>query len=373
MWGQGSILTNKYAEGYPKKRYYSGCEVIDSVENICKLRAKKVFRCKYVNVQPHSGSQSNQATYLSLLNIGDSILGLQLDHGGHLTHGFEKNFSGKMYKSFFYNLKKKNSYINYHMVRKIAIKHNPKLIIAGYSAYSKLINWKIFKSIAREVGAYLLSDISHVSGLIASNVYPSPVKISDIVTSTTHKTLRGPRGGLIITNCNKIYKKINSAVFPGTQGGPLMQNIAAKAISFKEALSDDFIFYQKRLLRNSKLFSFMMINNNFNVISNITDNHLFLLNVSINGINGKEAEYYLYKCNIIVNKNMIPNDKKHPQMTSGIRIGTPSITTRGFDLKQIKIVSNFINDIIRCHGNNLLLKKIKMDVIELCKKFPIYE
>lgn len=373
MNAQGSIFTNKYAEGYPKKRYYSGCEMVDKVENICQERAKRIFRCSYANVQPHSGSQANESVYLSMLNIRDVVLSLKLDHGGHLTHGFSKNFSGKVYNFFFYNLDNRNQLINYHKIRKLALKHKPKLIIAGYSAYSKFINWKIFKYIAREVNAYLLADISHVSGLIVSNIYPSPIKIADIVTSTTHKTLRGPRGGIIMTEEKNIYKKINSGVFPGTQGGPLIHVISAKAVAFEEAYSKSFISYQKQVLKNSKLLSLLMMQHSFYTISQMTDNHLFLLDLSNKSINGKEAESKLYSCNLIVNKNMIPNDKEKPNITSGIRLGTPSITTRGFKLNEIFIVSNWINDIINNSKNNLLLKKIKNDVLKICKIFPIYQ
>jgi glycine hydroxymethyltransferase len=373
MNAQGSILTNKYAEGYPGRRYYSGCDIIDKVENVCRNRAKSLFRCEFANVQPHSGSQANEAVYLSLLNPGDSILGLKLDHGGHLTHGFNKNFSGKIYKTYFYSLKNGNYLIDYHKVRKLAIKYKPKLIIAGYSAYSKIINWKIFKLIAKEVNAYLLADISHISGLICSNLYPSPIKIVDIITSTTHKTLRGPRGGIIMSNDRNIYIKINSGVFPGTQGGPLMHVIAAKAVAFKEAYSKEFIFYQKKLLKNSKIFSLLMIKKNFEIISGITDNHLFLLNLHNKNTTGKKVEDNLYQCNIIVNKNMVPNDKKNASLTSGIRIGSPSITSRGFKSNEILIISNWICDIIDNYDNNILLKKIKIEVKKMCKLFPIYK
>ena len=372
LQAQGSILTNKYAEGYAKKRYYSGCNFVDQIEKLTISRVNKLFRCKYSNVQPHSGSQANEAIYFSLLDPGDSILSMKLDHGGHLSHGFEKNLSGKIYKSYFYGLNKKLDNIDYHMVRKMSIKHKPKIIIAGYSSFSKIINWKIFKEIAKEVNAYLLADMSHISGLISANLYPSPINIAHVITSTTHKTLKGPRGGIIISQNKAIQKKVNSAVFPGIQGGPFMHVIAAKAIAFEYAFKKNFIFYQKKVLKNAKLLSKFMIDNKFRLISNITDNHLLLIDLSCYNISGKSVEQILLLYNIIVNKNMIPFDKKNSTETSGIRIGTPSITTRGFNTKQIKMVSDWIYFIVKKHKNDRLLHSIKKDIVKLCEEFPVY-
>lgn len=373
---QGSVLTNKYAEGYPGKRYYGGCEFVDIAETLAIDRAKKLFGADFANVQPHSGSQANLAAYSALIKPGDAILGMSLAHGGHLTHGASVSSSGKLYNSVQYGLNPDTGRIDYDEVADLAKKHRPKLIIAGFSAYSRIIDWTIFRKIADEVGAYLVVDIAHVAGMVAVGLYPSPVQIADITTTTTHKTLRGPRGGLILAKKNEkleIDKKINSAIFPGSQGGPLMHVIAAKAVAFKEALQPEFKEYQQQILVNAKAMAEVMISRGYDLVSGGTDNHLFLLNLIKKDIAGKDAEIALGKANITVNKNAVPNDPRSPFITSGIRIGTPASTTRGFKEAQCKDVANYICDILDDISNESVIKTVKSKVAELCKAFPVYE
>ncbi|HFL8824420.1 MAG TPA: serine hydroxymethyltransferase [Candidatus Azoamicus sp. OHIO1] len=366
---ENSILTNKYAEGYPNKRYYAGCKYIDKIEETAINRAKKLFKVNYANVQPHSGSQANQAAYMSLCKVKEKILGMKLEHGGHLTHGHKINFSGKTYNFIQYGVNKKTGYINYDDIDSLAKEYTPKLIIAGASAYSRIIDWKSLKRIAKKINAFLITDISHVSGLIVSNLYPSPINYADVITSTTQKTLRGPRGGLILTNNKKIGVLLNTSIFPGIQGGPLMNTIAAKACCFKEALTKKFKNYQKQTLINSKYFAECLKYKNFEIISNGTDTHLFLINLKNKKITGINAEKKLETVNIIVNKNVIPNDTLPANITSGIRIGTPAITTRNFRIKEIKKISEWINYILKKKSYK---KKIKLKVINLCKNHPMY-
>ncbi|NIH16605.1 MAG: serine hydroxymethyltransferase [Buchnera aphidicola (Periphyllus lyropictus)] len=370
---QGSILTNKYAEGYPKKRYYSGCKYIDKIENLAIKRAKKLFKSSYANVQPHSGSQANFAVYHALLKPGDLILGMNLSDGGHLTHGALVNFSGILYKSISYKLNKLEK-IDYSEILYLAKKFKPKMIIGGFSSYSGIINWKKMRSIANEINAYLIADIAHISGLIAANLYPSPINYAHVVTSTTHKTLSGPRGGLILSNekNNSLYNKLDRSIFPGTQGGPLMHVIAAKAIAFKEALNKDFIKYQKQILINAKIMAKYFIKNNFKVVSNETFNHLFVLNLTKNNITGKEAENFLNKSNITVNKNTIPNEFRSAFVTSGIRIGTPAITRRGLKKIESEKISFYIVKLLNNFGDNRMSLKVKKSILEICSKYPIY-
>ena len=370
---QGSILTNKYAEGYPSKRYYGGCENVDIAENLAIERAKELFKADYANVQPHSGSSANAAAYLALLEPNDTILGMSLDHGGHLTHGAKVNFSGRNYKSVQYGLHPETHDINYDEVRSLAKEHNPKLIIAGFSAFSGLIDWKKFRDIADEVGAFFLVDMAHVSGLVAAGLYPSPIPYADVVTSTTHKTLRGPRSGIILAKENKeIEKKLNSAVFPGSQGGPLMHVIAAKAICFKEALDPDFKQYIHQVITNAKLMANTIMSNGIDVISNGTENHIVLVDLRNKNITGKDLEKLLGTINITVNKNAVPNDPASPFVTSGIRIGSPAVTTRGFKEKEIELISNWISEIINNFENVALHNEIKKKVQELTNNFPVY-
>ena len=370
---QGSLLTNKYAEGYPSKRYYGGCENVDIAENLAIERAKKLFKADYANVQPHSGSSANAAAYLALLEPNDTILGMSLDHGGHLTHGSKVNFSGRNYKSFQYGLHPETNDINYEEVRSLAKEHNPKLIIAGFSAFTGIIDWKKFRDIADEVGAYFLVDMAHVSGLVAADLYPSPVPFADVVTSTTHKTLRGPRSGIILAKANeKIEKKLNSAVFPGSQGGPLMHVVAAKALCFKEALDPEFKNYIKQVKDNAKIMAATLISNGIDIVSNGTENHIVLVDLQKKGITGKDLEKLLGSVNITVNKNAVPNDPASPFVTSGIRIGTPAVTTRGFKEKEIIQVSNWISNIINDFDNEELQKNIKEEVQNLTINFPVY-
>lgn len=370
---QGSKLTNKYAEGYPGKRYYGGCKYVDMVEELAIERAKKLFGAAYANVQPHSGSQANAAVYMALINPGDTILGMSLDHGGHLTHGSKVNFSGKIYNAVTYGLNPETGRIDYDEIERLALKHKPKLIISGFSAYSREVNWQRYRQIADEVGAYLVADIAHVAGLIAAGLYPSPIDYADVVTSTTHKTLRGPRGGIILARENpEIEKKLNSVVFPGTQGGPLMHVIAAKAIAFLEALQPEFKKYQEQVISNSRLFADLMMENDFNVISHGTDNHLFLLDFSDRDYSGKDVDLALGNANITVNKNSIPNDKRSPFVTSGIRVGTPAITTRGFKDPEIKTLAKWMISILSDINNQDNISKIQKEVIELCSNFPVY-
>jgi len=374
MKAQGSCLTNKYAEGYPSKRYYGGCENVDKVELLAIQRAKKLFNADYANVQPHSGSQANLAAYSALLKSGDLILGLSLSHGGHLTHGSKVNFSGKIFNSIEYGVNN-SGFIDYSKLEKIAINYKPKMIIGGFSAYSRICDWKRMRFIADIINAYFIVDIAHVSGLVAAKLYPNPIDYAHIVTSTTHKTLGGPRGGLILSKNQKksFYHAIDTSVFPGNQGGPLMHVIAAKAIAFKEAMQPDFLLYQKQILINAKCMSEIFIQNNFNIVSNGTDNHLFLIDLSSKKITGKEAEYALSCANIIVNKNSIPNDTKNPFISSGIRIGTAAITRRGFKEKESKLVSYWIIKILNNINNINKINNIKQKVKQLCLSFPVYE
>ena len=370
---QGSVLTNKYAEGYPSKRYYGGCENVDIAENLAIERAKKLFKADYANVQPHSGSSANAAAYLALLEPNDTILGMSLDHGGHLTHGSKVNFSGRNYKSVQYGLHPETNDINYEEVRSLAKKHKPKLIIAGFSAFSGIVNWKKFREIADEVNAYFLVDMAHVSGLVAADLYPSPVPYADVVTSTTHKTLRGPRSGIILARANEeIEKKLNSAVFPGSQGGPLMHVVAAKALCFKEALNPEFKLYIQQVMQNAKVMAETIIYNDVDVVSNGTQNHIVLVDLRNKNITGKHLEKVLGSINITVNKNSVPNDPASPFVTSGIRIGTPAVTTRGFKEKEIIQVSNWICEIINNFDNEELQNKIKNEVSNLTNNFPVY-
>ena len=370
---QGSLLTNKYAEGYPSKRYYGGCENVDIAENLAIERAKELFKADYANVQPHSGSSANAAAYLALLEPNDTILGMSLDHGGHLTHGSKVNFSGRNYKSVQYGLHPETNDINYEEVRSLAKKHKPKLIIAGFSAFSGIVNWKKFREIADEVDAYFLVDMAHVSGLVAADLYPSPVPYADVVTSTTHKTLRGPRSGIILAKANQeIEKKLNSAVFPGSQGGPLMHVVAAKALCFKEALNPEFKMYIEQVMQNAKIMAETIMSNDVDVVSNGTENHIVLVDLRNKNITGKDLEKVLGSVNITVNKNSVPNDPASPFVTSGIRIGTPAVTTRGFKEKEIIQVSNWICEIINNFDDEKLQNNIKKEVSNLTDNFPVY-
>ena len=370
---QGSLLTNKYAEGYPSKRYYGGCENVDIAENLAIDRAKELFKADYANVQPHSGSSANAAAYLALLQPNDTILGMSLDHGGHLTHGSKVNFSGRNYKSIQYGLHPETHDIDYDQVRSLAIEHKPKLIIAGFSAFTGIIDWKKFREIADETGAYFLVDMAHVSGLVAADLYPSPLPYADVVTSTTHKTLRGPRSGIILAKANEeIEKKLNSAVFPGSQGGPLMHVVAAKALCFKEALDPEFKIYIKQVMDNAKTMAETIMSNGIDIVSNGTENHIILVDLRSKGITGKDLERVLGSVNITVNKNSVPNDPASPFVTSGIRIGTPAATTRGFKEEEIIQVANWISDIINNFDNEKLQKTIKEEVHKLTSNFPVY-
>ena len=370
---QGSIMTNKYAEGYSGKRYYGGCEYVDIVENIAIERACKLFGCKYANVQPHSGSQANMGAYGAILQPGDKILGMSLDAGGHLTHGYDKNFSGKIYQAFSYGLDE-NGYIDYDDVLKKALEIKPKVIVAGASAYSRIIDFKKFREIADEVGAYLMVDMAHIAGLVASGLHPSPFPYADIVTTTTHKTLRGPRGGMILTNNDEIAKKVNSYVFPGIQGGPLMHIIAAKAVTLKEALQPSFKEYAKQIIVNCQVLAKELQNYGFKLVSGGTDNHLILVDVYNSvGVTGKKAETILHSVNITCNKNAIPHDTLKPTITSGIRLGTAAITTRGFKEDDIVLVAKFINDSLKNRDKPEILQEIKNQVMDLMKKHPYLE
>ena len=370
---QGSIMTNKYAEGYPAKRYYGGCENVDIAENLAIDRAKKLFKADYANVQPHSGSSANAAAYLALLEPNDTILGMSLDHGGHLTHGSKVNFSGRNYKSIQYGLHPETHDINYDEVRSLAKEYQPKLIIAGFSAFTGIIDWKKFREISDDFGAYFLVDMAHVSGLVAAGLYPSPVPYADVVTSTTHKTLRGPRSGIILAKGNEeIEKKLNSAVFPGSQGGPLMHVVAAKALCFKEALDPEFKIYIKQVMDNAKTMAETIMSNGIDIVSNGTENHIVLVDLRSKGITGKDLERVLGSVNITVNKNSVPNDPASPFVTSGIRIGTPAATTRGFKEKEIIQVGNWISDIINNFDDKELQNAIRDDVHKLTTNFPVY-
>lgn len=370
---QGSVFTNKYAEGYSGKRYYGGCEFADLVEDLAIARAKELFNASYVNVQPHSGSQANAAVMLALLKPGDTILGMGLNSGGHLTHGSKVSFSGKIYNSVAYEVPSSTGLLDYDQILDLAIKHKPKLIIAGFSAYSRIVDWQSFRIIADRVNAYLLADIAHVAGLVATNLYPSPMNIADIITTTTHKTLRGPRGGMILARDNpEITNKLNAGIFPGSQGGPLMHVIAAKALAFKEALMPEFSEYCQQIILNARHMTSIFMNNNYKIVSNGTDNHMFLLDLTELNLNGKEANHALELANITANKNSIPKDPRPPTITSGIRIGTPAITTRGFKLKETSMVAYWIIEILNDIHNEFKISAIKQQVLELCKKFPVY-
>jgi glycine hydroxymethyltransferase len=371
---QGSVLTNKYAEGYPSKRYYGGCEYVDVAEQLAIDRVKQLFGAAYANVQPHSGSQANAAVYMALLNPGDTILGMNLAHGGHLTHGSSVNFSGKLYKAVQYGIRLETGEIDYHEAEKLAKEHRPKLIVAGFSAYSRLVDWERFRQIADEVGAYLMADMAHIAGLVAAGLYPSPIEIADVTTSTTHKTLRGPRGGLILARHHpEIEKKLNATIFPGFQGGPLMHVIAAKAVAFKEALEPEFKIYQQQVILNAKNFAKGMMDRGYKIISNGTDNHLFLVDLTDKNITGKEAENILGQANITLNKNSVPNDLRSPFVTSGLRIGTPAVTTRGFRELEIRTLTKWICDILDNPADDALIQMVQSEVITLCKRFPVYQ
>ena len=370
---QGSVLTNKYAEGYPGKRYYGGCEHVDVAESLAIERAKELYGAAYANVQPHSGASANSAVYLALCDAGDVVLGMSLDHGGHLTHGAKVNFSGKTYQSYQYGLDATTGELDYKEVKSLAKEHKPKMIIAGFSAYSGIVDWAKFREIADEVGAYLLVDMAHVSGLVAAELYPSPIPYADVVTTTTHKTLRGPRGGLILAKENEeIHKKLNSAIFPGTQGGPLMHVIAAKAVCFKEALEPEFKDYQTQVKLNAKTMAQTFMDRGINIVSNGTENHMFLVDLINKGVTGKEADAALGRANITVNKNAVPNDPQSPFVTSGLRIGTPAATTRGFKEVEVAEVASWICDIIENIGDDKIIDDVKEKVKILCSKFPVY-
>jgi len=374
MEAQGGLLTNKYAEGYPHKRYYGGCEHVDIAEELAINRAKELFKADYANVQPHSGSSANAAAFLAMLEPNDTILGMSLDQGGHLTHGAKVNFSGKNYTAFQYGLHPETHNIDYDQVRDLAKKHNPKMIIAGFSAFSGIIDWKIFRDIADETGSYFLVDMAHVSGLVAAGLYPSPVPYADVVTSTTHKTLRGPRSGIIISKSNEVLeKKLNSAVFPGSQGGPLMHVIAAKAVCFKEALDPEFKLYMQQVIDNAKLMCKVIQDRGIDVVSGKTDNHIVLMDLRSKGLTGKDCELALGQANITVNKNAVPDDPQSPFVTSGIRLGTPAVTTRGFKSGEIEILTNWICDVVLDLGNADKINSIKDQVVEMCKRFPVYK
>ena len=369
---QGSILTNKYAEGYPKNRYYGGCEVVDEIETIAIQRLKKLFDCKYANVQPHSGSQANAAVFQALLNPGDKILSLSLNEGGHLTHGFKLNFSGIIYESHFYSVDEKTELLDYDQIQEIANKIKPKLIITGYSSYSRKIDFKRFRKIADSVGAFLHADIAHIAGLVAAGLHQSPIPFADVVTSTTHKTLRGPRGGIIMTNNFELYKKINRSVFPGNQGGPLMHVISAKAIAFKEALEPDFFTYQSNILKNCKALVKEFQNLGYRIVSGGSDNHMLVIDVyKKTGLTGFEAEKILDSVNITCNKNLIPYDEQKPKHTSGIRLGTAAVTTRGLNETHMKKIVNWIHQALENNSNNEELMRIKDEVIDLMNTFPL--
>lgn len=370
----GSVMTNKYAEGYPDKRYYGGCECVDIVEKLAIERAKEIFNVKYVNVQPHSGSQANMGVYKALLNLGDVILGMRLDHGGHLTHGKNVNFSGKDYTVYSYSVRKEDEYIDYDEVEKIAMEVKPKLIVAGASAYPRVIDFKKFREIADKVGAYLMVDMAHIAGLVAAGEHPSPIPYAHVVTTTTHKTLRGPRGGVIMTNDEEIAKKIDKAIFPGIQGGPLMHIIAAKAVAFKQALSPEFKEYQHQIVKNAKALAEVLEKGGLRLVSGGTDNHMILVDLkSSKGLTGQAVEKALDKAGITVNKNGIPYDTEKPMVTSGIRIGTPAVTTRGMKEKEMEEIGNFILETIENINDDKKLSEIKERVKELCLRFPLYE
>ena len=374
MQAQGSVLTNKYAEGYPAKRYYGGCEFVDTAEQLAIDRAKELFGADYANVQPHSGSQANAAVYMALLQPGDTVLGMSLADGGHLTHGSKVSFSGKIYNAIQYGLNAETGEIDYYEVERLAKEHQPKMIIAGFSAYSRIVDWQRFRDIADAVGAYLMVDMAHVAGLIAAGIYPSPVQIADVTTTTTHKTLRGPRGGLILAKANpEIEKKLNSSIFPGIQGGPLMHVIAAKAVAFKEALSESFKGYQQQVVANAQAMAEVFIKRNFDVISGGTDDHLFLVSFISQELTGKDVDAWLGEANITINKNAVPNDPQSPFVTSGIRVGTPAVTTRGFNEMDCRELASWMCDIIDSKGDEEVIERVKREAAILCQKHPVYQ
>ena len=373
MEAQGSSLTNKYAEGYPGKRYYGGCEHVDKVEQLAIDRAKELFGADYANVQPHSGSQANAAVYLALLQPGDTILGMSLAHGGHLTHGSKVSASGKIYNSVSYGLNAETGEIDYDEVARLAEEHKPKMVVAGFSAYSRIVDWQRFRDIADSIGAYLFVDMAHVAGLVAVGEYPNPVNIADVTTTTTHKTLRGPRGGLILAKANaEIEKKLNSAVFPGFQGGPLMHVIAAKAISFKEAMLPEFKTYQQQVVKNARVMAEIFMARGYDVVSKGTDDHLFLVSFIEAGLTGKEVDAWLGDSNITINKNSVPNDPQSPFVTSGIRVGTPAVTTRGFKEQECKDLATWMCDVIDSRGDATVIAEVKAKALAVCQKLPVY-
>ncbi len=376
MQAQGSVLTNKYAEGYPEKRYYGGCEYVDKVEQLAIDRAKHLFSAEYANVQPHSGSQANAAVYMALCSPGDTILGMSLAHGGHLTHGAHVSFSGKIYKSVQYGLNEESGEIDYEQVEALALEHKPKMIIAGFSAYSRIVDWDRFREISDKVQAYLFVDMAHVAGLVAAGFYPNPIPFADVVTTTTHKTLRGPRGGLILSRDNVLEKKLNSAVFPGGQGGPLMHVIAAKAVAFKEAAEPSFNEYQKQVVINARTMANVLGDRGFEIVSGGTNNHLFLVSLIKQGLTGKAADAALGRANITVNKNAVPGDPQSPFVTSGLRIGSPVITTRGFTEPECRTLAGWIADILDVLQNPDILEQkiseVKQQVKALCAEYPVY-
>jgi len=370
---QGSVLTNKYAEGYPGKRYYGGCEFVDIAESLAIDRAKQLFGAAYANVQPHSGSQANAAVYFALLSPGDTILGMSLDHGGHLTHGAKVNFSGKLFKAVQYGIVPETGIIDYDQVERLAQEHRPKMVVAGFSAYSRVIDWARFRAIADSVGAYLFVDMAHVAGLIAAGVYPNPVPFADVVTTTTHKTLRGPRGGLILARPHAdLHKKFNSMVFPGIQGGPLMHVIAAKAVAFLEALQPEFRTYSAQVIANARAMTKVLQQRGYKIVSGGTDNHLFLLDLIDKNITGKDADAALGRAHITVNKNAVPNDPRPPSISSGLRIGTPAVTTRGFKEPEVQQLSNWIADVLDHLGDESALQRTRAEVVAICRRFPVY-
>ena len=374
MEAQGSVLTNKYAEGYPGKRYYGGCEHVDVIENLAIHRAKELFGADYANVQPHSGSQANAAVYMALLKPGETVLGMSLADGGHLTHGASVSFSGRIYNAVQYGLHSETGEIDYEQVNALAQEHKPKMIVAGFSAYSRVVDWQKFRDIADSIGAYLMVDMAHVAGLIAAGVYPSPVNIADVTTSTTHKTLRGPRGGIILAKANPdLEKKFNFAVFPESQGGPLMHVIAAKAVCFKEAMSEDFKTYQAQVVANARTMAKGFIDRGFDIVSGGTDDHLFLLSLIKQDITGKDADAALGRANITVNKNAVPNDPRSPFVTSGLRLGSPAITTRGFGEAEVADLTAWMCDILDDIENEAVIAEVKQKVVELCARFPVYQ
>lgn len=374
MEAQGSVLTNKYAEGYPRKRYYGGCEFVDTVEELAIARAKELFGADYANVQPHSGSQANAAVYMALAKPGDTVLGMSLADGGHLTHGATVSFSGRIYNAVQYGLNNDTGEIDYDQIARLAEKHKPRILMGGFSAYSRIVDWQKFRDIADSVGAYLVVDMAHVSGLVAAGVYPSPVNIADVTTSTTHKTLRGPRGGIILARANsELEKKLNFSVFPESQGGPLMHVIAAKAVCFKEAMSPEFKVYQEQVVKNARVMAQGFMDRGYDIVSNGTDDHLFLLSLIRQGITGKDADAALDEANITVNKNAVPNDPNPPFVTSGLRIGTPAITTRGFVESDCAELTGWMCDVLDDLDNKAVISEVKQKVLALCARYPVYQ